>query len=139
MMLVDDIDWKDHMTTISRRKMLAATAATGILTTAAAAQPQQNNPIPQPQRPGRGGSDLGPRNLARDQQNPDILVPPSTDRGSLPNLRFSFSDAHMRLETGGGSRQVTGREYGTAEAEAGGNMRLNVSEVGEHSWQRAPG
>lgn len=137
MMLVDDIDWKDHMTTISRRKMLAATAATGLLTTAAAAQPQQNNPIPQPQRPGRGGSDLGPRNLARDQQNPDILVPPSTDHGSLPNLRFSFSDAHMRLETGGWTRQVTRRELGAATALAGVNMRLNAGGVRELHWHKA--
>ena len=70
--------------------------------------------IPQPQRPGHGGTDPGPRNLMRDQQNPDMLVPPSTDHGSLPNLRFSFSDAHMRLEPGGWTRQVTQRELGIA-------------------------
>ncbi len=73
----------------------------------------------------------------RDQQNPDILVPPSTDHGSLPNLRFSFSDAHMRLETGGWTRQVTRRELGAATALAGVNMRLNAGGVREMHWHKA--
>jgi oxalate decarboxylase len=125
------------MDPLSRRQMLAATAAGGLLTTTALAQAQSGGAIPQPQRPGRGGSDPGPRNLARDQQNPDILVPPSTDHGSLPNLRFSFSDAHMRLETGGWTRQVTRRELGIATALAGVNMRLNAGGVRELHWHKA--
>jgi oxalate decarboxylase len=44
-----------------------------------------------------------------------MLVPPSTDHGTLPNLRFSFSDAHMRLEPGGWTRQVTARELGVSK------------------------
>jgi oxalate decarboxylase len=102
------------MDQISRRNMLAATAAGGLLTAAAAAG-AQTGPVPQPQRPGRGGTDPGPRNLTRDRQNPDILVPPSTDHGTLPNLRFSFSDSHMRLESGGWTRQVTVRELGISK------------------------
>jgi oxalate decarboxylase len=125
------------MDSFSRRQMLAAAAAGGLLTTSAIAQAQSGDAIPQPQRPGRGGSDLGPRNLARDRQNPNILVPPSTDRGSLPNLRFSFSDAHMRLETGGWTRQVTRRELGVATALAGVNMRLNSGGVRELHWHKA--
>jgi oxalate decarboxylase len=35
--------------------------------------------------------------MTRDMQNPDLLMPPSTDHGTLPNLRFSFSDLHMWL------------------------------------------
>jgi len=31
-------------------------------------------------------------------------------RATLPNLRFSFSDAHMRQTSGGWTRQVTARE-----------------------------
>jgi len=81
------------MDPISRQNMLATTAAGGLLT-AAAASAQTGGPVPQPQRPGRGGADNGPRNLLRDKQNPDLLVPPSTDHATLPNLRFSFSDAH---------------------------------------------
>ncbi len=125
------------MDSISRRQMLVATTASGLLTTTAVAQAQTGSAAPQPQRPGRGGSDPGPRNLARDQQNPDILVPPLTDHGSLPNLRFSFSDAHMRLETGDWTRQVTRRELGVATALAGVNMRLNAGGVREMHWHKA--
>src|SRR2546429_9924081 len=90
------------MNPMSRRNVLTAAAAGGgLLTAATIASAQSNDPVPQPQRPGHGGTDPGPRNLARDRQNPDILVPPATDHGTLPNLRFSFSDSHMRLETGG--------------------------------------
>ena len=73
----------------------------------------------------------------RDQQNPDLLVPPSTDSGTLPNLRFSFSDAHMRLEFGGWTRQVTVRELGISKNIAGVNMRLNTGGVRELHWHKA--
>jgi oxalate decarboxylase len=125
------------MDAFSRRQMLAATAAGGLLTTVAIAQAQSTDAVPQPQRPGRGGADHGPRNLMRDQENPDLLVPPSTDSGTLPNLRFSFSDAHMRLETGGWTRQVTTRELGVAKEMAGVNMRLNAGGVRELHWHKA--
>ncbi|MCA1454094.1 cupin domain-containing protein [Bradyrhizobium sp. BRP22] len=126
------------MDSISRRHLLAATAAGGLLTTAGLAHAQTGGAAtPQPQRPGRGGTDPGPRNLMRDQQNPDLLVPPSTDHGTLPNLRFSFSDAHVRLEPGGWTRQVTQRELGVAKSIAGVNMRLNAGGVRELHWHKA--
>ena len=124
------------MDPISRRKMLAATAAGGLFATTAIAQAQSAT-VPQPQRPGHGGTDPGPRNLMRDQQNPDMLVPPSTDHGGMPNLRFSFSDAHMRLESGGWTRQVTQRELPVATTLAGVNMRLNAGGVRELHWHKA--
>jgi oxalate decarboxylase len=125
------------MDDISRRGMLAATAAGGVLTLAASARAQTTETTPQPQRPGRGGTDPGPRNLARDRQNPDLLVPPSTDHGTLPNLRFSFSDSHVRLESGGWTRQVTVRELGVSKNIAGVNMRLNAGGVRELHWHKA--
>src|SRR6202521_1057463 len=113
------------MEPISRRNMLVAAAAGGLLTATTVANAQPVGPVPQPQRAGHGGTDPGPRNLLRDKQNPDLLVPPATDHGTLPNLRFSFSDAHMRLESGGWTRQVTARELGVSKDIAGVNMRLN--------------
>ena len=79
------------MDDVTRRTLLAATAAGGIVTAAraAGAQTNENESVPQPRRRGEGGTDPGPRNLARDRQNLDLLVPPSTDHGTLPNLRFS--------------------------------------------------
>jgi oxalate decarboxylase len=124
------------MDDITRRAILAATAAGGVLA-AATAGAQTDKAIPQPMRPGHGGTDPGPRNLARDRQNPDILVPPSTDHGTLPNLRFSFSDSHVRQETGGWTRQVTARELGVSKDIAGVNMRLNAGGVRELHWHKA--
>ncbi|MGN6712397.1 hypothetical protein [Anaerocolumna jejuensis] len=45
--------------------------------------------IPEPIRSdGFGALDKGPRNIERDRQNPDMLVPPATDFG-LPELSGS--------------------------------------------------
>ena len=123
------------MESISRRDMLAATAAGGLLTAASVAAAQTVEGIPR--RTDHGGTDPGPRNLMRDGQNPDVLVPPATDHGSLPNLRFSFSDAPMRLETGGWTRQVTARDLGVSKNIAGVNMRLNRGGVRELHWHKA--
>jgi oxalate decarboxylase len=125
------------MDEVTRRAMLTATAAGGVLTLASAGNAQTTEPIPQPQRPGHGGTDPGPRNLARDRQNPDLLVPPPTDHGTLPNLRFSFSDSHVRQETGGWTRQITVRELGISKEIAGVNMRLNAGGVRELHWHKA--
>src|ERR1700716_4067815 len=125
------------MDDITRRTMLAATAAGGILAAAAAAGAETNESTLQPIRSGEGGTDPGPRNVGRDRQNPDLIVPPSTDHGTLPNLRFSFADAHMRLEPGGWTRQITVRELGVSKDIAGVNMRLNAGGVRELHWHKA--
>jgi oxalate decarboxylase len=124
------------MDDVTRRTLLTATAASGFLA-AATAGAQTNEPVPQPQRLGHGGTDPGPHNLARESQNADLLVPPSTDHGTLPNLRFSFSDAHVRLESGGWTRQITVRELGISKDIAGVNMRLNAGGVRELHWHKA--
>jgi oxalate decarboxylase len=62
---------------------------------------KDENSIPQPIRGNDGFVDRGPRNVSLDQQNPDILVLPATDHGTMPNMKFSFSMAHNRLQDGG--------------------------------------
>ena len=74
--------------------------------------------------------------MAREAQNPDLLNPPATDSGTLPNLRFSFADAHVRQSSGGWTRQVTARELGVSKAIAGVNMRLNAGGVRELHWHK---
>lgn len=81
-----------------------------------------------------GASILGPRNLKREAENPDIMRPPETDSGTLPNLRWSFADSHMRLEEGGWARQTTIRELPSAKTIAGVNMRLEAGAVRELHW-----
>ena len=124
------------MDEVTRRTLLAATATGGVLAAAGVAGAQTNEAVPQPQRPGHGGNVPGPRNLTRDRQNPDLLVPPSTDHGTLPNLRFSFPDAHMRLTSGGWTRQVTARELAVSKDIAGVEMRLNAGSVRELHWHK---
>jgi oxalate decarboxylase len=122
------------MDLMSRRGLVAASAA-GLITAASIAQAQPS--LPQPTRPGFGGNDPGPRNATRERQNPDLIAPPATDHGTLPNLRFSFADAHMRLERGGWTRQITRRELGVSTNIAGVNMRLNAGGVRELHWHKA--
>jgi oxalate decarboxylase len=61
----------------------------------------------------------------------------ATNHGTLPNLRFSFSDSHVRQESGGWTRQVTVRELGISKGIAGVNMRLNAGGVRELHWHKA--
>ncbi|MHA7580331.1 oxalate decarboxylase family bicupin [Paenibacillus vandeheii] len=93
--------------------------------------------IPQPiRKDGAGGPDLGPRDVMRDLQNPDMLVPPVTDNGLLPNLRMSFSDTHMQLNHGGWSREITVRDLPIATTLAGVNMSLTPGGVRELHWHQ---
>ncbi len=97
---------------------------------------EADDQVPQPIRDGAGATDPGPRNVLLDRQNPDILTPPSTDSGTLPNLKFSFALAHNRLLEGGWARQVTVRELPIATTLAGVNMRLNPGGVREMHWHK---
>lgn len=85
---------------------------------------------------GAGATDYGPRDVMRDQENPDMFVPPVTDEGLVPNLKFSFSDAHMQLSQGGWSREITVRELPVAKTLAGVNMRLTPGGVRELHWHQ---
>jgi oxalate decarboxylase len=112
-----------------RRSVLAAAALLGA---SAAAARADDEPI----IGNKGATILGPRNAPREQQNPDLLRPPATDHGSLPNLRFSFADTHMKMREGGWSREVTQRELAIATTMAGVNMRLKAGGVRELHWHK---
>ncbi|MDQ0091516.1 oxalate decarboxylase [Paenibacillus anaericanus] len=97
----------------------------------------KNGNVPQPIRSdGAGATDLGPRDVMRDIENPNMLVPPITDAGLIPNLKFSFSDTHMQLNHGGWSREITIRELPIATTLAGVNMRLTPGGVRELHWHQ---
>ncbi len=91
---------------------------------------------PQPIRDGQGASILGPTNPAREAQAPDLIAPPPTDHGTLPNLKWSFADSHTRLSEGGWARQTTARELPIATEFAAVNMRLQAGAVRELHWHR---
>ncbi|KAF2626997.1 Bicupin, oxalate decarboxylase/oxidase [Macroventuria anomochaeta] len=79
---------------------------------------------------------LGPRNRDRERQNPDLVRPPSTDHGNMPNMRWSFADSHIRIEEGGWTRQTTVRELPTSKELAGVNMRLDEGVIRELHWHK---
>jgi oxalate decarboxylase len=114
------------------RRALVAGAMIATASAAAAAQDRNSNPI----EGNKGGTILGPRDPSRAAENPDLLTPPATDHGSIPNLRFSFADTHMKMREGGWSREVTQRELPIAKTIAGVNMRLTPGGVRELHWHK---
>lgn len=124
---------EDPMADMKRRSFVSA----GFVSSIAVAAGAFAKTVPQPDRyQGVGGDDPGPRDYNIDRDNPTLLNPPRTDAGTLPNLRFSFSDAHMRESSGGWTRQVTERELPASTTIAGVDMRLNAGAIRELHWHK---
>lgn len=97
---------------------------------------QNTDNKPQPKKGDRGGNIWGAQNPEISRQNPDILVPPDTDSGTMPNLKFPYALTHTRVEEGGWSREVTVREMPEAKTIAGVNMHLEPGGVRELHWHK---
>ena len=95
-----------------------------------------SNGDPQPIRGVAGATILGPRNVPVELQNPDLLAPPTTDSGTIPNLKYSYAAAHNRVLSGGWAREVTARELPIATELAGVNMRLKPGAIREMHWHK---
>lgn len=91
---------------------------------------------PEPIRGTKGASIIGPTNPELERQNPDMILPPESDHGGIPNLKFPFAMAHMRLEDGGWAREVTQREMGSMKELAIVNMRLPAGVTRELHWHK---
>ena len=121
---------------INRRRLLINGAAVAA-TVGGARVASGAGGAPEPIRGNDGATILGPRNKPLERENPDALAPPSTDAGNLPNLKFSFDDAHMRLTDAGWARQVTVQELPIAKTIAGVDMRLEPGAIRELHWHNA--
>ena len=95
-----------------------------------------NHASPQPVRGREGATIIGPTNPTREAENPDTLVPPLGDHGTMANLRWSFADSHMHLSEGGWGRQTTARELPSSREVAGVNMRLSAHRVHQLTTDR---
>jgi oxalate decarboxylase len=84
----------------------------------------------------RGASILGPHNNPIEQQNPDILIAPETDAGTVPNLKWPFALSHNRVLSGGWARETTTRELPISTEIAGVNMRLTPGGIRELHWHK---
>ncbi len=133
------------MSEIERRDFLTGAAAVAAATTAAlvrtgqaeAEEAKYDDKPPEPIRGKKGASILGPRNPDREAQSLDRLRPPATDSGTLPSLRWSFADSHVKMREGGWSRQTTVRELPISTDLALVNMRLKAGGVREMHWHKA--
>ncbi len=130
------------MSEIQRRNFLtgAAAATTAAILAGAgraeAAPPEAGDKPPEPIRGNEGAAIIGPTNPARQAQSPDRLRPPTTDNGTLPTLRWSFADSHVKMREGGWSRQATRREIPASKDLAMVNMRLKAGAVRELHWHK---
>lgn len=133
------------MAEMQRRDFLTGAAALAAATSAAlsatgpldAEQPEPGRRPLEPIRGNEGARMLGPHNVARETQSPDRLRPPATDSGTLPTLRWSFADSHIKMRDGGWSRQTTSRELPVSTDLAMVNMRLKAGGVRELHWHKA--
>src|ERR1700692_1582108 len=150
-MIVQIFSFTRRQTMFSRRDMLAATAAGGLvtaatMTTADAATPVKSdisfgNPNDPPQgainaKNPRSISDPGPQNPAIRDQFPAAFSPPATDVGSMPLTWASFNNAPRRIQNGGWARQVTQDSFAVADTISGVNMRLTSGGIREMHWHQ---
>jgi oxalate decarboxylase len=97
---------------------------------------ETSNANPEPIVGNRGASILSPRNVPIERQNPDALIAPATDAGTVPNL----SGLSPCLTTGSlaavFARETTTRELPVSTEIAGVNMRLKPSGIRELHWHK---
>ncbi|KAI9453307.1 oxalate decarboxylase, partial [Lactarius psammicola] len=91
----------------------------------------------QPIRDGLGATILGPQNVPLQQQNPDLLAPPTTDHGNVKNAKWSFTLSSNRIQTGGWARQQNVDSMPISTSMAGVNMRLEPGAVRELHWHKS--
>lgn len=96
----------------------------------------EGKPLPQPRQGKYGGRDRGPRNLPVELENPDLMVAPRTDHGTMPNLKWPFAMSHTRMEEGGWTRETTVRELPVATELAGVQFGLEPGGYREVHWHK---
>ena len=121
----------------SRRRFLeigSVALAAGALT-AAGGQTQQE--VKSGEHSASSSLPLGKENAALYDENPDSVMPPATDHGSIPAFKYPFSLAHKRVQPGGWTRQVTVADLHVSKEIAGVEMRLIAGGIRELHWHNA--
>jgi oxalate decarboxylase len=122
---------------MSRRRVLGATAAAltaGAASTLALAQTRAD--IEKGEH-NNSASNPGPINRPIAGTSPASNMPPSTDRGDVEPIWYSFDLTHRRIQNGGWTRQVTQRELPSSKDLAGVTMRLTAGSYRELHWHSA--
>ncbi|CAK7207695.1 hypothetical protein SEUCBS139899_010506 [Sporothrix eucalyptigena] len=93
------------------------------------AQPEDGN--------GKGAPLIGGTNTALDSQNPDNLGALATnDAGTVPNLKWSFSDSKTKLFRGGWSREQVITDLPSSTTIAAAQQHLTKGSLRELHWHR---
>lgn len=121
------------MSDYTRRGFIGAVAGAAAISVASAVGQEESKKVPG----GRSTSSVGPTNPELDSQNPDSIIPPASDAGSVQVFKYPFSLADKRLHDGGWSREVTVRELEISKTIAGVNMRLTAGGIRELHWHQA--
>lgn len=82
-------------------------------------------------------TDPGPKYSVASELAPSSELPPSTDRGDVPNFWFPYSRSHKRMQEGGWARQITVNDFPISTTIAGVNMRLIAGAIRELHWHQA--
>lgn len=85
----------------------------------------------------KSATDPGPSNLTAASLAPSSEIPPSTDRGDVPNFWFPYSRSHKRMQEGGWARQITVKDFPISTTISGVNMRLIAGAIREMHWHQA--
>src|SRR5258707_12949758 len=134
------------MVSFSRRALLAASAAGGLLAGAAARVKAQTfgNPDLPPQgainaQNPRSLVDPGPQNPAIAGQFPSAVSPPATDVGGLQQNWASFNTSPRRIQNGGWARPGTQATFAISEEISGAHMRLPAGGKPQPQFRPTPG
>ena len=130
------------MKSVSRRAVLASTAAGGAVAAASAARAAG---FGNPDDPPEGSVNVtrpdtlktpGPNDPALSATEPAFLDPPATDVGGMPQFWASFNLAPRRVQDGGWGRQVTQADFAISTEISGVNMRLAAGGIRELHWHQ---
>ncbi len=130
------------MSNLSRRAILAAGAAGGLVS---AAMAQAAGVFGNPDLPPEGAvnvtnkkalADPGPQDPGLANNMPSFLSPPATDVNGMPQFWASFNLAPKRIQDGGWARQITQDDFAISTTIAGVNMRLGPGGVRELHWHQ---
>ena len=104
---------------IGRRNVLGAAAALSAGTLGSVTALGQTRDQVAKGEGNHSASNPGPINKVLTGESPDSYLPPTTGRGDVLPIWYSFDLVHRRIQDGGWTRQVTARELPSSQDVAG--------------------
>ena len=121
----------------TRREFVGAGPAVLVGASLASAVAAQTPATPESASHRPVASNPGPENRRLTEINPDVFLPPTTDRGEVQSFWQSFALSRRRIQDGGWTRQVNVHDFPISKEMAGVNMRLTAGGVRELHWHAA--